>query len=184
MNDRFLPSIIAATRSDDEFRFALRSASTILFDLSPDLMTVSAKLRHAHEAGKQLYLHIDLAHGIGKDESGFRYLSRVGVDGIISTKSNLIKLAREGGLRTVQRFFIVDSRSVETTLESLRSSHPDMMEVMPGVSSKTIRRLRAYTDIPIIAGGLIETVDEVNEALNAGAAAVSTGQQSLWSLLP
>ncbi len=180
MNHLFLPSIIAATRSDDEFRVALRSQPTVIFDLAPDLMTVSTKLRLAHEAGKQLYLHMDLAHGIGRDESGLRYLSRLGIDGIISTKSALIKQARDGGIRTVQRFFIVDSRSVETTLEALRSSHPDMMEVMPGVSSKTIRRLRAYTDIPIIAGGLIEDMAEVNEALSAGAAAVSTGRQGLW----
>ncbi len=182
MIDCSLPTVIAATRSDDEFRIALRSVPSTIFDLAPDLMTVSTKLRLAREAGKQLYLHMDLARGIGKDESGLRYLSRLGIDGIISTKSALIKQARGGGLATVQRFFIVDSRSVETTLEALHSSLPNMMEIMPGVSSKIIRKLRTYTDIPIIAGGLIENMKEVNEALSAGAAAVSTGQQSLWSV--
>ncbi len=175
-----LPTIIAATRSDEEFRIALRATPAILFDLAPDLMTVAGKLRHAHEAGKQLYLHLDLAHGIGKDESGIRYLCRLGVNGIISTKTSLVKQAREQGLKTVQRFFILDSRSVETTLEALRTARPDMMEVMPGISPKTIRKLCALTDIPIIAGGLIETPEEVAEALAAGAHAVSTGRQELW----
>lgn len=182
MNDRIPSPIIAATRTDADFRLALRTPSAIIFDLSPDLMTVGGKLRLCHEAGKKLYLHMDLARGIGKDESGLRYLSRLGVDGVISTKTNLIKQAREQGLETVQRFFILDSRSVETALEGLRSSHPDMIEIMPGVVPKTIEKLCALTDIPAIAGGLIETPAEVTAALAAGAKAVSTGQQELWSM--
>ncbi len=181
MTDRPLPAIIAATRSDDEFRAAVKATPAIIFDLAPDLMTVAAKTRHAHEKEKQLYLHLDLAHGIGRDESGLRYLARFGVDGIISTKSSLIKQAREQGLKTVQRFFILDSRSVETTLEALRTSHPDMMEIMPGISPKTISKLVSLTAIPLIAGGLIETSEEVTEALTAGAFAVSTGCHALWN---
>jgi hypothetical protein len=41
----------------------------------------------------------------------------MGVDGIISTRTNIIKFARQEGLTTVQRFFIVDSHSVDTTVE-------------------------------------------------------------------
>ncbi len=176
-------SVIAATRTEAEFRASLDAEPTLLFDLSPDLLTVAARLRAAHERGKQLYLHLDLARGIGKDESGLRYLASIGIDGIISTKTSLIKQAREQGLKTVQRFFIFDSRSVETTLEALRSSRPDMIEIMPGISPKTIRRLCALTATPVIAGGLIETPDEVADALSAGAHAVSAGRQALWRSL-
>ena len=42
----------------------------IIFDLYPDLMNVSAKVKKAHEAGKKYFLHMDLAKGVGKDESG------------------------------------------------------------------------------------------------------------------
>ncbi len=177
-------TIIAATRSDEEFLAALRATPAIIFDLNPDIMTLQAKLRRAHEAGKKVYIHLDLAHGIGKDESGLRYLSRIGVDGIISTKTALIKQAREQELSTVQRFFILDSRSVETTIEALRQSHPDMLEIMPGIIPKAIRTLRAYTDAPIIAGGLIESADEVQRALEAGAKMVSTGCRALWDGKP
>ncbi len=180
MHHSAMPTVIAATRSDEEFGTALGASPTIIFDLAPDLLTVAGKLRRAHEAGKRLYIHIDLARGIGKDESGLRYLGRLGVDGIISTKTGLVKQAREMGLATVQRFFILDSRSVETTLEALRSAHPDMIEIMPGLLPKTIRKLRALTDTPMIAGGLIETAEEVAEALAAGASAVSTGCRALW----
>ncbi len=176
------PQIIAATRSDEEFRLALRADPAMLFDLDPDILTTAAKIKLARAEGKRLYLHLDLAHGIGRDASGIRYLARLGVDGIITTKTSLVKLAREQGLATVQRFFILDSRSVESTIEALKSAHPDMIEIMPGVVPKTVRKLRELTDIPIIVGGLVETPEEVREAFAAGAAAVSTGRRELWGL--
>ncbi len=172
--------IISAIRSDEEFFAAIKAKPEMIFDLSPDIATVLPKLKRAHEKGKKLYIHIDLAKGVGKDESGIKYLHVLGVDGIISTKASLIKFAREQGLPTVQRFFILDSRSVETTIETMRSSCPDMIEIMPGVIPKIIKKLESLTDTPIIAGGLIETKDEMLDAFSAGADAVSTGKQSLW----
>ncbi len=174
--------IIAATRSDSEFLCAVKSEVSRVFDLNPDIMNISAKLKKAHEEGKKLYIHLDLAKGIGKDESGLKYLKRIGVDGIISTKNNLIKLGREQGLSTVQRFFIVDSKSIDSATESFRSAKPDMIEIMPGTLPKVVKRLGELTEIPIIAGGLIETDEEVFFALESGAFAVSTGRRSLWTI--
>lgn len=182
MNDIFNQNkIIAATRSDAEFIAASESDVSVIFDLNSDIMTLSKKIKKAHENQKKLFVHIDLAGGIGKDESGIIFLKKMGVDGIISTKVNIIKLAREAGLTTVQRFFIVDSRSVHTTSEAVRSSRPDMIEIMPATVGKVITRLVSELSIPIIAGGLIENESEALEAIKCGAAAVSTGQKTLWN---
>lgn len=172
--------ILPATRSDEEFLHALQCAPKVIFDLNPDLMNVSAKLKKAHDAGKKLFIHLDLAKGIGKDESGIRFLKRIGLDGVITTKVNITKMARESGLCTVQRFFIVDSHSIETTVDAVKSSKPDMIEIMPGTVYKIIARLKKMIDIPIIAGGLLENEEEIREALNSGAAAISTGRSELW----
>ena len=131
--------IIAATRSDEDFLNALSSLAEVIFDLNPDLMNVSVKLKKAHENNKRLFVHIDLAKGIGKDESGVRFLKRIGVDGVISTKVSMIKMAREAGLCTVQRFFIVDSRSINTAIDSLKLSKSQMIEIMPGIVLKVIK---------------------------------------------
>ena len=88
--------------------------------------------------------------------------------------------AVESGLFTVQRFFIVDSHSIDTTVESLKMSKPDMIEIMPGVAPKIIRQIKEKINITVIAGGLIETKNEVSEALNNGANAISTGKVELW----
>ena len=42
--------------------------------------------------------------------------------------------------------------------------------------------MASETDIPVIAGGLIETKEEIYKALSAGAAAVSTGARELWGV--
>lgn len=175
-----LNPIIAAIR-DDGWEAALRSPAQLLFYLSADLTTVCRRITQAHEAGKILLVHMDLADGIGKDRSGIRYLAQHGVDGIISTKPQIIRAAKEMGLLTVQRFFALDSKGMESIDEMLRISTPHLIEIMPGVIGKAIRRFEGC-GIPVIAGGLIETKAEVTEAIKCGAAAVSTGRESLWYL--
>lgn len=176
-------SIIAAVRTTEEFEAALLSKVGIIFDLSPDIMSLSQRSRAAKSAGKKLFIHMDLASGIGKDASGVLFAKNAGVDGIISTRVNIIKLAREAGLFTVQRFFIVDSHSVDTSIDSIRQSKPDMIEVMPGIVTKVIDTLREKVNPPIIAGGLIESKSEIAFAEKAGAYAVSTGKKELWNLI-
>lgn len=173
-------NIIAAVRTQEEFDKALISNVNIIFDLSPDLLVLENRIKRSHGKDKKLFIHIDLASGIGKDKSGITYVKELGVDGIISTRVNIIKLARELGLFTVQRFFVVDSQSVDTTIEAVKASKADMIEIMPGVVGKAITVLKKKVDCPIIAGGLIESLDEIKKSIDCGAAAVSTGKFELW----
>ena len=173
--------VIAAVRTNEELIRAVASDVKIVFHLSPNILTLENDIRVRHRAEQTFFLHIDLAEGIGRDKSGIEYIKRLGVDGIISTRTSIIKYARELGVFTVQRFFIVDSHSIETTVESIRSSKPQMIEIMPGSVTKVISRLKEILDIPIIAGGLIETEEETIEVIKSGAAAVSTGKITLWN---
>ena len=172
--------IIAAVRNERDMEKALKSEVEIIFYLSPNILTIEKNVRKAHDAGKKIYLHVDLAEGLGKDKAGIEYLKQKDVDGIISTRVNIIKAAREAGLFTVQRFFIVDSQSVNSTLEGIKASKPDMIELMPGIATKVIANLKEKLNIPIIAGGMIESRLEVRDALQSGATAVSTSKCELW----
>ena len=172
--------VVAAIR-DDKWSAALESPAQVLFYLSADLLTVKDRISQAREAGKYVMVHMDLAEGIGKDRTGIRYLAQCGAHGILSTRAQLIRLAKEQDLVTIQRFFALDSKGMESIDEMLSSSNPHLMEIMPGVIGKAISRF-PKTGIPIIAGGLIETKQEVTDALKAGATAVSTGREALWYL--
>lgn len=172
--------IIAAVRTEEEFERAINSKANMIFHLSPDLHTLESMAKTAHKNKKMLFIHLDLATGIGKDKSGIMFAKNAGIDGIVSTRVNVIKAARECKMFTVQRFFIVDSHSVDTTIEAIKTAKPDMIEIMPGIITKTIKKLTQTVKVPVIAGGLIDCREEIDEIINSGATAVSTGKQELW----
>ena len=170
--------VIAAVR-DKLFDKALQSPVDVIFLLGGDIATISQRIKAAKEQKKYIFIHIDLADGIGKDRSGIRFLAQCGADGIISTKSSLIKYAKEQNMLTIQRFFAYDSHGVESIDDVLSNTKPDIMEIMPGVMGKIVERFSGGA-IPLIAGGLVETRQEVTNALKLGALAVSTGKEELW----
>ena len=172
--------VIAAVK-DDTFLQAMSSPVGVVFYLSADLLTVKEKIAAAHEAGKLLLVHLDLAVGIGRDESGLKYLKNCGVDGIISTRANLIRMSKDLELFTVQRFFALDSQGVQSIDGILENSRPAMIEIMPSAVHKVIERLCRKGN-SVIAGGLIETKTDVTDALKAGAFAISTGKPELWDI--
>lgn len=172
---------VIAAISDDKWDEALDSPAQVLFYLSADIMTVKDRIDQAHRAKKVIFIHGDLAEGIGKDRAGIRFLAQCGADGVISTRAQLIRFAKEQQLLTVQRFFTLDSKGMEGIEEMIRSTTPHTIELMPGVIGKTIERYSKGA-VPVIAGGLVQTKAEVMDALGCGATAVSTGQKELWYL--
>ncbi len=173
--------IIAAVRSNNELEESIKSKAWIIFMLTPNIEEIRSQTELVHNAGKKIFIHIDLAEGIGKDEYGIRFVKKIGVDGIISTRTNIIKMASKLGICTVQRFFIVDSHSIDTSIETARQSKADMIEIMPGTVTKVIKRIKENFEVPIIAGGLVETKAEIDEAFSCGATAISTGKKELWN---
>jgi glycerol uptake operon antiterminator len=104
------------------------------------------------------------------------------VDGIITTKSNLVANAKRDGLSTIQRIFVLDSESLAGGLHVISNSKPDAVEILPGlIVPKTIKRIRERTSIPIIAGGLITSPQEIEEILASGAVGISTTSHSLFT---
>ena len=170
---------VIATVHAPELKKALVSPAEILCHMRAELLTIEQDAKKVHEEGKYLLVNIDLAEGIAGDKNGLQYLANIGVDGIVSTRGKLIKMANEIGLITVQRFFALDSQG----LDSIRdvAGGADLLEIMPGVVPKIISRF-ADGGATVIAGGLIETKDEVLTAINAGATAVSTGKVALWEI--
>ena len=170
---------VIAAIADDKWEEALKSPVQVIFYLSANLLTLKQKVRQAHEAGKYIMIHLDLAEGIGRDRTGLRFVASCEADGVLSTKGQLIRFGKEIGLFTVQRFFAVDSSGAASIGEMFRNTQPDLIEIMPGVVSKVISQY-AQNGIPVIAGGLLQTKSEVMDALGSGAVAVSIGKPELW----
>ena len=105
--------------------------------------------------------------------------------GIITTKGNLIGKAQELDLRTVLRYFILDSKALDLIGKQSRAGcvQPDLIEILPGaVRSIVIERIRKIVRVPVICGGLISSKEEVVYALKSGALAISATNEAVWKL--
>lgn len=173
--------VIAAIKDDAGLKRCLDSECQVVFILYGNICNISRIVDTLKEGGKYAMVHADLVQGLGPKEVAIDFLKEhTRADGIISTKSKLVRRAMELGMFGIFRTFIIDSMAVNNTRELLQSFRPDMMEVMPGVMPKIIRILRENTEIPIIAGGLISEKKEVLEMFSAGADAISTTKEELW----
>ena len=175
--------VIPAVRDMKDLGAALGSRANAVFLLAGDINTVARAVRAARDAGKQIYLHLDLIEGLGRDRAGVKFVARnIGPDGIISTKGSLIQAAAKEGLYAVQRVFLLDSQSIVTGIASAQATLPDAIECLPGLMPRVIKEMADQVGCPVIAGGLIKQQAEVESALAAGAKAVSVSQKSLWNL--
>jgi glycerol uptake operon antiterminator len=172
--------IIAAVR-DRDCRNISDIPTDVIFDLGANVLTVGKMINEAHAANKTVFVHVDLAEGIGKDRYGVEYLRSLGADGIISTKTALLRHAKELSMITVKRVFLLDSQGVETAMSEMGDGCVDLVEIMPGVMPKMVKRF-SELGVSVIAGGLIETKAEITAALSNGAVAISTGKKELWCL--
>lgn len=172
--------IIAVIRSNRSLEKALKSDVKIIIDFSANVLEINERVKKVHKSGKEFYVHIDVAKGIENNKSGIEFLKKIGVDGILTKNALLIKTAKEVGVKTIQRFFIVDSESVTTAIECVKFSKPDMIDIVPGTVMKEEKRLNAEIDVPIIASGMIKTAEEAAAIMENGAFAIATERQELW----
>lgn len=171
--------VIAAVKNDDGLEKALASDCAAVFFLYGTILNISQLIQKAKDKGKLVFVHTDLIEGLtGKDISVDFIAQNTQADGIISTRINLIRHARELGLITIQRFFLLDSLAFENILR--QSSYADAIDILPGTMPRVIERLSHKVRQPIIASGLIIDKQDIMSALSAGALAVSTTSETLW----
>ncbi|EFC97758.1 glycerol-3-phosphate responsive antiterminator [Hungatella hathewayi DSM 13479] len=173
--------VIAAVKDETGLKECLYSESQIIFLLFGDICSVGRYVEIAKSAGKMVFVHMDLINGLGNKEVAVDFIrEHTGVDGIISTKPQLVKRAKELGLFGILRIFVIDSMAFGNIEKQCASLVPDAVEILPGLMPKIIKKLCSTVNVPIIAGGLISDKEDVMNALNAGAVAISVTNQRVW----
>ena len=175
--------VIPAIRDISRIDAAVSKKSRCIFLLTGNILNVKDIVRHVKSADRRIFLHLDLLEGISKNSMGIRYIAQeIKPDGVITTRANLISCAKTEGLFTIQRIFVLDSLAVDNAERSIKNINPDAIEILPAVIPKIIRRICQRVRHPIIAGGLIEDVQEVREALEEGALAISVTKEEIWNI--
>jgi glycerol uptake operon antiterminator len=174
--------VIPAARTVKDFEELLVAREQTLILLNAHLAQIPRLVHMAHQSQKKVFLHADFVQGLKQDEAGAQFLCQVvRPDGIISTHSNVVVTARKHRVTAIQRIFLLDSHSLETSYRVLQASQPDYIEVLPGLLPEVLREVAKRSGIPMIAGGFIKSAEDVATVLNAGAVAVTTSTKSLWS---
>lgn len=158
-----------------------RDEIKVVFILFGDICNISAIVEQIKASDKVAMVHIDLITGLSSKEVAVDFIrNNTSADGIISTKPALIKRARELSLYTTLRVFVLDSMAFENIEKQMSVARPDIIEILPGLMPKVIRRVCRLVKVPVIAGGLISDKEDVMAALSAGAISVSTTNQKVW----
>lgn len=175
--------IIAAVREEKDLETALISPVTTVFLLHADIFNLKRLVEKIKDSGKIVFVHFDLIEGLGKDRKALRYMAQtVAPEGIISTRSSIIKFARQEKIFAIQRIFLVDSQSQKTMHSAVEDALPDMIEIMPAVIPEVLKKVCGTVPVQVIAGGLIDAKKEIVEILSTGVLAVSTGKKDLWGV--
>lgn len=173
--------IISAISNLDKLDLALKSPCEIIFLLNGDIFNLKNTVSRVKENNKLIFIHLDLMEGFSKDVIALKYISKnIKPDGIITTKSNLIRIAKDMNIFAIQRLFLLDSLSLETGIKSVKATRPDAVEILPGIMHKTTKHVTSNTKIPVITGGLIKDKEDVLLSIKAGAVAISSSNEKVW----
>ena len=171
--------------TNEGLEICLTSEVEAVFILFGDICTIADIVARVKDAGKIAMVHMDLVTGLSPQDVSIDFSRKyTRADGIITTKANLITHAREIGLVTVLRYFVIDSLalfSIERRSRENRDSQPDMIEILPGIIvPKMVRKICSMSKVPVLCGGLIQEKEDVMNALANGAAAISTTCPEVW----
>jgi glycerol uptake operon antiterminator len=173
--------IIAAVNNLAKLEKAIESPCEIIFLLTGSIFNLQEIVNHIKNHGKSVYIHVDLIEGFSRDACALKYINEnIKPDGIITTKSNLIRAAKEMGLFSIQRLFMLDELSLESGINSIKTIRPDAVEILPGIMPKVTKTISTEVKIPIITGGLISDKEDVIASIKAGAIGISTSKEEIW----
>lgn len=179
--------VIAAVRSVADIEAALRTDVEVIFILGGDVVMIPKYVDRIKVGGRLAIVHLDLVAGLTSREASVNYLKAIAnADGIITTRAALIPYARQLGLATVLRYFVLDSMASENIKrqnELPAHQRPDAIEILPGIiAPKVMSRICSESKVPVIAGGLIEEHEDVISALKSGCSAISTTHHNVWTM--
>jgi glycerol uptake operon antiterminator len=173
--------VAAAVKSNEDMQAALESDALLLFMLKGDAFQIEPFVAQAHKTGKGIVVHIDLVGGIGKDRAGIQYLHQIGVDAVITSRSQLVAAGRAEGLVMIQRLLLIDDSALETGVKTIARAAPDFIEVLPGIIFPEMAAiLQQLLPGPFIAGGFIRDSADVARIQAAGAVLSSSSTYRLW----
>lgn len=177
--------LIAAVKQPKSIEQAIKYKEHIsaVILMTGNILTVKQYVDVLQKAGLPVILHVEKIGGLQVDHYGIDFIQEyVKPFAIVTTKSGIIKKAKSKGMYVIQRVFLIDTEVYDQLLAGLDHLQADMIEVMPSRIIDFLADLSKASHVPVITGGLLTTPYHAKEALEHGAAAVSTSNTKLWKM--
>jgi len=177
--------IIPAVRDPELLPKAAAAAGKIVYLLCGTPENIGEMAAGIIARGKAPIVNLDLVSGLARDAAAIEYLSHRGLRGIISTHQVPLRAARSLGLFAIQRTFLLDSAALESSMRAIAQARIDAVEVLPAlVAPYLVAELKragpALPPVPVIAGGLVQSLSQIEQLVEQGVNAVSVGNPDFW----
>ncbi|MDQ0733275.1 glycerol-3-phosphate responsive antiterminator [Arthrobacter sp. B1I2] len=178
-----LHPVIASIKDEDGLRAVMRTHCPVVFVLFGSVLTITDIVKTLKDDGRIVFVDVDLVDGFSTKPVVIDFLTQhTEADGVLSSKSTMIKHAKSVGLLAIHRLFLVDSFSYNNVPKQVAISGADAIEILPGCMPRVISWVREDTDLPLIAGGLVCDKQDVISALGAGAVAIASSNRDVWQM--
>lgn len=177
--------LIAAVKEPKAIESAVKYKENIgaVILMTGTVLTAKKYVDYLQSNGLAVILHVEKIGGLQMDHDGIDFIKRyIQPDGIVTTKTGIIKRAKEKGLFVIQRIFLVDTDMYVNVENSINKNQADIIEMMPCRVAEFISKLSKETTIPIITGGLLNSIEHATQAFDHGAIAVSTSNTEMWKV--
>lgn len=175
--------VIASVTKENQLEKVLKYKDNLkaVFILTGNFINIKEYVKLYQSNGIDVYIHVEKIKGLKLDDFDFKYIKQmIQPEGIITTKMSHVKLAKKNDIFVIQRFFLADHDMKENIINTAKISQPDMLEMMPTITSFLIESIQSEVKTPIIMGGLVDSETYLTQALEDGALGVSTANKEMW----
>lgn len=162
---------------------ALEAPPSAVLLVDVHIGNVGPLARKCHAAGHKVLVRPDLIEGLKSDSRGITLLKQeFNVDGAFTGSVSTARFAKKAGLDVYWRFFLLDTRALDSAAKQMSTLPWDGYEIAPGpLALQCAETLIASSgNKPLVAGGFVSTQEQVDALFAAGYSAVNTSDQSLW----
>lgn len=177
-------TIVPSIRVLKDLDYALESPLDIILLSEVHIGNLKSLAQICHKKNKKVLVNVDLVNGFSPDKMGVKLLKDLFmVDGILTSNMVTISMCKSAGLFTIQRFFLMDSKAVDSSLKSFKKSQADAVELLPSpLAPKFADEIAKNKKIPILAGGFVDSKKNVDKFKKLGFNGVTTSTKTLWKL--
>lgn len=174
------PVVLGMTDWSD-FPLVEENDSRIVFALFGNISDIGDIVQRLKAMGKLVFVNIDMVDGFSSKNSVVDFMKKTAADGILSSKPHILRYARECGMFTIHRFFILDSSSWRNIGKQLEISRADIINITPGWTKVISWTVEQY-DTPVISSGLVCDKATAIDNLKAGAISICTTNHDVWNI--